>query len=201
MTSAEYYMYLADKAIGQKGIKEASGPLITRVFCTDLTIGHRWRDMLLRRGWQAASMACSLWSIVFTTRLHGQQSRYQTRSSDVGVDVESAARSGFTSGLFQQQMVDTDRRCSSSCTFAVPRRQQEVDSRTAATDARTEATVVSSLHHMQDRASRLKRPEDEMTTARNSSEIGRSFPLNGFGSCGQDPKARRRRQMKMMGGS
>jgi len=79
-------------------------------------------------------MACSLWSIVFTTRLHGQQSRYQTRSSDVGVDVESAARSGFTSGLFQQQMVDTDRRCSSSCTFAVPRRQQEVDSRTAATD-------------------------------------------------------------------
>jgi len=41
MTSAEYYMYLADKAIGQKGIKEASGPLITRVFCTDLTIGHR----------------------------------------------------------------------------------------------------------------------------------------------------------------
>ena len=111
MTSAEYYMYLADKAIGQKGIKEASGPLITRVFCTDLTIGHRWRDMLLRRGWQAVSMACSLWSIVFTTRLHGQQSRYQTRSSDVGVDVESAARSGFTSGLFQQQMVDTDRRC------------------------------------------------------------------------------------------
>jgi len=91
---------------------------------------------------------------------------------------------------------------SSSCTFAVPRRQQEVDSRTAATDARTEATAVSSLHHMQDRASRLKRPEeDEMTTARNSSEIGRSFPLNGFGSCGQDPKARRRRQMKMMGGS
>jgi len=60
--------------------------------------------------------------------------------------------------------------------------------------------------HMQDPASRPKRPEeDEMTTARNSSEIGRSFPLNGFGSCGrpvsQDPKARRRRQMKMMGGS